>query len=353
MESSLDLKILRILLERTDETHRLTQKAIQDLVNREGVSVGSRAVRNALRRLMADVEDIECEEIKRSRSDIGDADQDNSTHSGFYIKHLFPDELLSFLIDMVAFSDHLPVSYRQEITAQLMKLGSCYFRPRRLLLDRPPHAENRHFFLNLQILQEAIQKGRKVSLQYMQYGPDMQLQVRTDAAGAPRVDIVSPYQLAMRGTRYYLICNHARYNNLAHYRLDRMQNVQLLSERARPLSDLDGAGGSRLDLDEYWQQHNEFSGDVIRAQLRLGERRISDAVDTFGRFVSVQRTEKGMEATVRAGRMLIEQFALRYAPDVIVLSPPDLRSEIGQRLRACAALYEDAQQAESTEGPPV
>lgn len=339
---SLDLRIWRILQEHTDENHRLTQKMIQDLVNRDGTQIGTRAVRNALARLMQETDEIECGETKRSRTDGAGGSRDATSHSDFYIKHPFSDELLSFLIDMVAFSEHLPVSYRQEIAGQLEKLGSRHFRPRQLLLDRPRHAENPQFFLNLMLLQEAIQKGCKVSFQYVAYGPDLRLQARFDATGAPRLDVVSPYQLAMSGTKYYLICNHSKYDNLVHYRLDRIQNVQLLEdEKARPLENLDSPGGGRLDLDEYWQQHNRFSGEVIRARLQLSAWAIGEAVDTFGRFVQVRETDAGIEATVSASRKLILQFAHNYAPHAKVLVPEDLRDEVARRLHDGAALYRD------------
>ncbi|MBD5559089.1 MAG: WYL domain-containing protein [Clostridia bacterium] len=350
MAGSLDVKILRILLEETDENHRLTQKAIQDCLARRGETAGPRAVRSALTRLLAEVDDIECDETKRSRSDLGDESRDNTTHSGFYMKHLFTDEILSFLIDMVAFSEHLPVSYRKEMREQLKRLGSKYFHQRELLLDRVPRAENPHFFLNLVLLEEAIQKGCKVSLQYVQYGPDMQLQVRADESGEPRRETVSPYQLAMCGTRYYLICNHDKYDNLIHYRLDRVQNIQILEEQpARPLEELDSPSGARLDLREYWEQHNAFSGDVIRAELQLTPGRIGDAVDTFGSFIQIEQRQAGPVAVISASRKLIRQFAHSYAPEVVVLSPADLQDEVAERLRKSAALY--AQNASAAVDP--
>lgn len=55
--------------------------------------------------------------------------------------------------------------------------------------------------------------------------------------------IVSPYQMAAKEGKYYLICNSDKYDDAANYRLDCICDLALLEERARPFETLKGADG--------------------------------------------------------------------------------------------------------------
>ena len=48
--------------------------------------------------------------------------------------------------------------------------------------------------------------------------------------------IVNPYQIVANNGRYYLISNYDKYDNVAHFRIDRMTNVCMLDERRKPVS---------------------------------------------------------------------------------------------------------------------
>ena len=49
--------------------------------------------------------------------------------------------------------------------------------------------------------------------------------------------------MAAKEGKYYLICNSDKYDDAANYRLDRICDLALLEERARPFETLKGADG--------------------------------------------------------------------------------------------------------------
>ena len=63
---------------------------------------------------------------------------------------------------------------------------------------------------------------------------------RRNSAGNIREYIVNPYQIAAANGRYYLICNYDKYDNVAHYRLDRITNIKLLPTPAKPMEQVKG-----------------------------------------------------------------------------------------------------------------
>ena len=69
--------------------------------------------------------------------------------------------------------------------------------------------------MNIELLDEAISRGRKVSFHYAQYGTDKKLHDKARPDGAVREYVVSPYQMAAREGKYYLICNYDKYDDIS------------------------------------------------------------------------------------------------------------------------------------------
>ena len=57
---------------------------------------------------------------------------------------------------------------------------------------------------------------------------------RKNSAGEAREYIVNPYQMAAVNGRYYLIGNYDKYEDVAHYRLDRIADIRVLDTPAKP-----------------------------------------------------------------------------------------------------------------------
>ena len=61
---------------------------------------------------------------------------------------------------------------------------------------------------------------------------------------------------------------------------------------------------------------------------------ISDVIDMFGTDVRFSdKDETGVTVTTTTNERAMEQFALNYAPDVMVLKPENLRQRIIEQLK--------------------
>lgn len=339
------VNILDILKKYSDEEHRLSQKDIADLLQSEyDMSADRKAIRRNLAALMASGYEIEYREIPRTvRSPKTGEEEENCIWSDFYLVRDFTDGELRMLIDSVLFSGHIPFSQRQGLAEKLEKLSSSYFSSHmkhvRTVPDTLP--ENAQLFLSIELLGEAISKGRQVSFNYLEYGMDKKLHKRRREDGAVRVYVVSPYQMAAKDGRYYLICNYDKYDDISNYRIDRISNVKILDTPVKPFESLQWARSRRLDLAEYMREHiYMFSSGSVRAKFSIPRTMVSDVIDLFGMNVSFA-DDNGETVTVSAtvNELSMIQFAKSFAPDVVILSPDSLVGKAAEVARKTAEAY--------------
>ena len=265
--------------------------------------------------------------------------------SDFYLEREFTDGELRLLIDSLLFSKHIPYSQCKALVEKLEGLSNRYFHARIRHIFRMPEdrTDNQQIFLNIELLDEAISRGRKVSFKYTAYGTDKQAHVRTRPDGSEREYIINPYQMAAKEGKYYLICNYDKYDDISNYRIDRIRALKILDEPVKPFESLGRAMGKPLDLAEYMKAHvYMFSGEDRRAKLRIRRERIGDVIDLFGTEVTfTDEDDGGVTVSVYANAMSVEQFAKTFAPDVVVLEPREMAEKLQAEFAQTAAAYRD------------
>ncbi len=340
------MNILDILRKYTDADHRLSQKEIQDILRTE---YGMTAERKAIRRNLMDLLDFGCEiEYSETARMVPNAKtgvpEESCVLSDFYLVRDFTDGELRLLIDSLLFSPHIPYSQRKALVEKLEGLSNVYFRARVRHIAAMPQerSDNRQLFLNIELLDEAISKKRKITFHYLEYGTDKRLHPRTRPDGTVREYIISPYQMAVREGKYYLICNYDKYDNISNYRLDRIADITILDEPVRPFASLNGAGGQALDLAAYMKEHPYmYASDNVQVKLRVRRALISDVIDLFGSDVRFSdEDDSAVTVTIVINEMAAERFARSFAPDVVVLEPESLRGKVVDALERTLEAYQ-------------
>lgn len=348
------INILDILERYTDENHRLSQKEIADILEREyDMKVDRKTIRRNLMELQDYGYDLNYSETirmmpakdpKTGKQIIDPATgkkkmEETTILSDFYLERKFSDGELRLLIDSLLFSRHIPYSQCKELVGKLESLSNVYFKSRCRFISRMPDTEtdNHQLFLNIELLDEAISKGKKVSFKYLEYRTDKKLHPKQEEDGTDRIYIISPYQMAAREGKYYLICNYDEYDDISNYRMDRIADLKILDKKARPFNILRWSNGGSLDLASYMKVHPYmYASDNIRVTLRITKPMIGEVIDTFGKNVTFENERHGnVEVTFTNNKMAIEEFVKRYIPDVVVLKPEKLRDNI---INECSAL---------------
>lgn len=338
--------ILDILRKYTDADHRLSQREIQDILETE---YHMTAERKAIRRNLMDLIDFGyeleySESVRMTRNPQTGELEETSILSDFYLVRDFTDGELRLLIDSLLFSTHVPYSQCKELVEKLERLSNTYFRSRIKHIARMPEdkTDNRQIFLNIELLDEAISKKRKISFHYLEYGMDKKLHHRTRPDGTVREYIINPYQMAVREGKYYLICNYDKYDDISNYRLDRIADIKVLDEPVKPFEQLRWANGKTFDLAAYMKTHPYmYSSDNIWVKFRVCRDMVSDIIDLFGSDIRFSDEDEGhVTVSTFTNEMAAEQFAKNYGPCVVILEPRNLRERVKDTLEQTLKCYE-------------
>ena len=326
--SALPLCILQVLKDYSDEEHPLNSGAI---IQKLDADYGLRAARNA---------------VGRNLSLLCELGWDISTYEengrGAYLRtRELSDVELRILIDSVLSSRYIPQEDARALIEKLAALGNHHFKRRRLRhahsLPLWPHHRNRAFFENLERIDAAIENRKQLRFVLNSVGVNGELTPRGD-----RPYVVHPFAMICTNGQYYLVGCYGGYDNLTHYRIDRMTDVAVLDESARPIDSLPGyRDGRRFDAALYAQEHHfMFGGKPVTVVLRMSRSCAGDVLDAFGSRAAMRALDdERMEVRVTAALEGMRFFALQFGNHCEVLSPRKLREQVMDDIKKMAERY--------------
>lgn len=339
------INILDILKRYTDEDHRLSQKEIADILKNEyNMTVDRKSVKRNLSNLLEIGYPIEYSESVRMIPNKTTGELEESyILSDFYLERDFSDAELRLLIDSLLFSKHIPYNQCRDLIEKLEGLSSKYFEAKvkhiRTLDGNQP--ANKQLFYTIDILDEAISKGRQVKFHYAEYGTDKKLHNRKNREGVMREYIINPYQIVVTNGRYYLICNYDKYDDLSNYRVDRITDIELLNTPAKSKRKVKGAENG-FDLSKHMAEHiYMFSDESDTVTFRVKKYILDDVMDWFGKDLTFfDETEDEVSVRVRVNLAAMRCWAMQYALHAKILSPELLAEQIKEDLKKAIENYE-------------
>ena len=329
--------MVKILKEETDFTHPMKQHQLVDKLHEMGYGTD----RSTVRRTMTDLV-MDSKSRVRSHSNEAHDEKDclNETYySGLYYDQEFSDAELRWLIDGILYSRNVPHEARKDLIEKLCNLGNIHFRKnlnlnkiRRLAADEPVNPE---LFENIDRLGRAIDANRKVSLQYKYMGADFALHSRGGSE-----HLLNPYAMVIRNGFYYLICNNDNHDTLTVYRIDRMTDVEIRKEAARPVREIRGYHEG-WNLQEFMEHNaNMAFGDPVRITFTSTERGVPIIIDAFGKGVEFTERKDGLyDCVVRVPAFDMKLFAMQHCGFIRVTGPQELADEIRADLEKALDSY--------------
>ena len=320
-KKALNMLILEVLEQYTDRDHRLTQQEIVDLLEKNyGVPCTRQTVKNNLMLL-------------------GEMGYEISMEGGICLmSRQFENAELRMLIDSVLFSRTLSGEEAERLIKKLTAFGNKYFHAKVKHVCHLPkliHSDNTDVLRNLDVLNDAIEQGRKVRFTYNSYGKDFQLHPRRK-----KPYIVNPYQMAANQGRYYLLCSYDTSNRLSHYRLDYMTKLEMLDEKVKSMDQMEDFVQG-YSLPKHMAEHiYMFSGPSVQVKMRVSEHMIGALIDWFGKkFRIVQEEADKLIVSVACNEMAMKYWALQYGQYAEILEPESLRDEIREVVDCMASYY--------------
>lgn len=323
----LNMLILEILRNYTDEEHSLTQQEIIKLLELNyGMECDRRSVKNNVLSL------------KELGEECG---FEISMEKGYrLISREFDDAELRILIDSVLFSKSISTRQAKDLIKKIRNFASKYFNAKVSHVCNLPELNrtiNKQAMYSMDIINDAIAEKRKINFIYNDIGTDFKLHPRREEPY-----VVNPYQIVANNGRFYLICNYDKYDNVAHFRIDRMTDVHELEEKIKPMKEVPELDG-RLNLPKHMAEHiYMFSGPSSAIKLATTADMMSELVDWFGTDFKIMEQD-GDKIVVRlnCNEKAMRFWALQYGPYVEVLGPESLREQVKTDIAAMSKKYKD------------
>lgn len=351
------------ILENASEDRPLTQGMIREqLEELYGIEIDRKTVRGHLTELIESIDSIHYRKEERM---VNNEASDKLTDFWLQRKDEFEENELQALIYGVIFNKHMPTKFKRDLVSKLESLSNNgLHRKLKNYLTEDPSAKKitNELFWNLDLLNEAIDKKRKVRFFYDDRFLD------NDPKRAEPQYTVSPLAIGSHDNDHYLVglLNGAEHvsprETYEHFRLflqaieekevyvsifrmDRIKSIEILNEERVHLDgakkmNLKGSMGDTLQLLPYMGTNRHLkSGYNLHAKLLLFE----DAKDTANELYDLFEkavfeadktsdqngdSEQTYIASVFGNNMMIRDFALRNADRVELIEPTELRNEL-------------------------
>lgn len=261
------LKILylyKIFLDKTDEQHYLTMPEIISQLELYGISAGRKAL----------YEDIEA--LKSFGLDIVSI---KGNTSGYYVASRdFELPELKLLADAVSSSRFLTEKKSAELLKKIESLSSVHEAKqiqRQVYVTNRVKAMNERIYLNVDVIHRAIVENKKIMFRYFDYN----IQKKKTYRDGTR--ICSPYALAWEDERYYLIAYYDNRQTISNFRIDRMESVEIIDEKAVEKPE------NFIVADYMNSSFSMFSGKTQEVKLRFDNQLINPVIDRFGKNITI------------------------------------------------------------------
>ena len=330
-KKKVNMCILNILREYTDEDHALTQQGIIEKLEQDyGITCDRRTVKSYI----DDLKDMDCQ-IEHEKG--------KGKENGYkLVEREFDDAELRLLIDSVLFSKIIPNATAERLINKLKGFGSKFFK------DKVKHIcnlsalnnnINKQVMGSLDVIIDAIAKEKKIQCIYNEVGTDLKLHPQNDR----NPYIINPYQMVENNGKFYLVGNMDQFDDVIHLRIDKMTDVKLLDERRKDSKDLEEFDANGFYLPQYMAEHiSMFSGKSDWVEIKTSPKMMTTLLDWFGKeFNIVQKEKDYIVIRVKCNLKAVKYWAIQYGPKVELLKPVDLRKEIKKEIDRMWRKYKD------------
>lgn len=275
--------IYQMLARETDDEHGLTMTQIIEKLAEQGIE----AERKSIYRDLGVLSDCGYDIVKRKGKPM--------TYALGQRQFEAPELLL--LVDAVQSSRFLTERKSRQLIKKIKGLTSAHQAE---ALDRHVHVErrirtqNESVYYNVDAIEEAIQRKRKVGFRYFKHDVRKARVYRTDGDGKAKTYRETPVHLVYSDGYYYLVAFNDKHDDFVRYRIDRMSNIQVLDEEATSNERI-----ANFDVAEFsLQAFGMFAGDEVTVTLEFEPEVVDQILDRFGKDVDIIPRDDGPSRAV-------------------------------------------------------
>ena len=320
-KKTLIFRIYQILEEYSDFEHPLTH---QDIIEKLDRDYGIECERKAVGR------NIAC--LKEMGFDI-----ESSKEGSYLASRKLENAELRLLIDSVLASRNVNPTHSKQLIDKLISIGGHNFKSHVKHVYSVKDwgkSDNKDFFYNIDVIDEAIENGKKIHFFYNKVGLDKALHPSLEHKG-------SPYQMLLHNQRYYLTMFDEVFNQVGYYRLDKITNITILDEDAKPLKQNKGFEKGINYKEISTALPYMYNDKPIPVTIKCRNYMMDTISDWFGTDFVVNRVDDAhFTATIKASEKAMLYWVLQYNYKVEVISPESLRQKVIESLQKTLDKYD-------------
>lgn len=267
------LLVLKYLWEHTDDQHPASAADILSYLQENGLNIRDyRTVQSDVADLIAFGVDVVEKRHRQYEYNIGN-------------RHFELPEV-KLLVDAVQSSRFI----NQKKSKELIEKLSAFVGPhdanvikRQLYVDEQVKASNTSVLHSVDAVHDAIAQKRKVTFQYFDYSPEKKKVARHGG----QFYVVSPFSLIWSNDNYYLIGHSEDRDMVQKFRIDRIDSLSLLEERAQKTPKDYKVG------DFFTREFSMMTGKACDVELLVENPLMNNIIDRFGESVHTSVVDDG------------------------------------------------------------
>lgn len=268
------LYLYQIFNEKTDENYTLNASELIDELSKYGVSAERKSIYS----------DIEALKLFGMDINVG-----SENGRGYYLgERYFQLSEIKMLIDIIQAARFISENKSIELIEKISKLAPISDRKtlkRQIFIANRVKSVNETVYYSVDHLYRAIAENKKVRFRY--YSWDIRKNKLYKNKG--QFYYVNPVSMMWADEKYYLIAYDDNAGKIKHYRVDKMESVEICNENV--LNDI-----KRLEFnaaDYATRSFSMFGGDVREVRLKGNAESIGIIYDRFGKDVFVVQNPDG------------------------------------------------------------
>lgn len=335
-------KIIEILKEHSDEKHPLTQQQICGYLEEKlGIKPNRKTVAQHLKSIIGD----ESCNVFIADSENDDKNDKKYITDIYYAADITAEEY-EFLADSIIYSPMLPADYVRDLIKKINSLSTGNTKSKEANLRETFHYGNKSIFLTIENIKEAMNTNRKLDVTISDYDKNGKLLTKSDPQSGIKLHrlMLSPYGIVMADGFYYLLANDVRYDDLRHFRIDKILRASICEEDGsmrdvRTLSNVprDFKPVQYKNLNRYM-----LNGTVERVHINIKKKDISLVLDTFGNEFTCNKVidnDDIYDVTFRANIQTAVRWAIANRKAVKLTSPKRAVDIVKEEISALSEMY--------------
>lgn len=276
-ESNQKLKLMRlmqIMLKQTDDEHSLTMKQILTELQRYGISAERKSIYTDIEALRLYGIDI-----------IGE--KRNKTYHYHVGAREFELAELKLLVDAVQSSKFITEKKSKKLIKKLEGFLSRYDAKklqRQVFVSGRIKTINENIYYNVDMIHEAIGSNVKIKFKYFNWDVNKNMAFHHNGEDF----CISPWGLLWDDENYYLIGYDSLAGIMKHYRVDKMLNLNLTTDKREGRQHF-----REYDMAIYTKKHfGMFDGKEERVKIAFENRFAGVVIDRFGKDVTMRKIDE-------------------------------------------------------------